>query len=55
MGQFAWDMLAAQGQRVAKDGKALESAEENLAELARQAGEFADKRLPVLQALQITE
>lgn len=54
MAQFAWDVLSAQGQRVAKDGKPIESPEENLAELARQAMEFAEKRLPVLQALQMT-
>jgi SAM-dependent methyltransferase len=53
MAQFAWGVLSAQGQRVAKDGKPLEGAEENLAELARQAGEFVDTRLPVLAALQI--
>lgn len=55
MAQFAWDVLSAQGQRVAKDGKTLESPEENLGELARQAGEFVDKRLPVLKALQTAE
>ncbi len=53
MAQFAWDVLSAQGQRVAKDGKPLETPEENLAELARQAGEFLDKRLPVFQALRL--
>ena len=46
-----WDILAAQGQRVTKDGKVLETAEENIAELASQAKEFAEKRLPVLTAL----
>ena len=50
---FAWDVLAAQGQRMARDGQPLETPEENLAELARQAHEFLDKRLPVLQALAI--
>ncbi|MGE5268216.1 MAG: class I SAM-dependent methyltransferase [Thiohalocapsa sp.] len=53
MAQFAWDILAAQGQRVAKDGKALETDAENLAELARQAREFADKRLPLFRAAQL--
>jgi SAM-dependent methyltransferase len=51
--RFAWDLLAAQNQRMVKDGKTLETAEENLAELARDAGEFIDQRLPVLRALQI--
>lgn len=53
LAQFAWDLLNAQGQRVAKDGMPIETQEENLAELAAQAGEFIDKRLPVFQALQI--
>ena len=50
---FAWDLLAAQDQRMVKDGKPLETPEENLAELARDASEFIDRRLPVLRALQI--
>jgi len=53
LAQFAWDSLAAQNQRVIKDGKTLETPEENLAELAREAREFIDQRLPVLRALQI--
>jgi len=52
LARFAWDLLAAQGQRMLKDGKPLETPEENLAELAAQAREFIDKRLPVFQALQ---
>lgn len=51
--QYAWEILAMQGQRLVKDGKTLETAEENLAELTAQATEFAEKRLPVLKALQI--
>lgn len=51
--QFVWEHLQALGQRLTKEGKALESAEENLAELRRLADEFADKRLPVLKAVQI--
>lgn len=38
-------------QRILRDGKTIDSAEENLAELERQAEEFAVKRLPVLEAL----
>jgi hypothetical protein len=53
LAQFAWDLLAAQNQRMVKDGKPLETAEENLAELAREAREFIDQRLPVLRALKI--
>ena len=51
--QFAWGLLAAQGQRILKEGKALETPEENLAELAQQAQEFAEKQLPLLKALQV--
>jgi SAM-dependent methyltransferase len=50
---FAWDLLAAQNQRMVKDGKPLETPEENLAELTRDAREFIDHSLPVLRALQI--
>ncbi len=53
LAQFAWDLLAAQGQRMLKDGKPLETPEENLAELAAQAREFIDQRLPAFQALQL--
>ena len=49
----AWAILSAQGQRLLKEGKTLETAEENLAELTAQAKEFADKQLPILKALQI--
>ncbi|MDD2844656.1 MAG: class I SAM-dependent methyltransferase [Rhodoferax sp.] len=51
--QVVWQLLQAQGQTLVKEGKALESAEENLAELAQQAMVFAQKRLPILKALQI--
>jgi len=51
--QVVWTILQAQGQKLVKDGKALESAEENLAELTEQATEFTQKRLPILKALQI--
>jgi hypothetical protein len=51
--QLAWEYLAAQGQRIMKEGKPVESAEENLAELQEQAKLFAEKRLSVLKALQV--
>jgi SAM-dependent methyltransferase len=50
---FAWNVLAMQGQRLVKEGQALESAEDNLAELTSQAKAFAEKQLAVLKALQI--
>ena len=53
-GKFVWEALAAQGQRVVKDGKVLEFPEENLSELSAQATEFSEKRAPILKALGIT-
>jgi hypothetical protein len=51
--QVVWTIIAAQGQKLVKEGKTLETPEENLAELTEQAKEFAEKQLPVLKALQI--
>jgi SAM-dependent methyltransferase len=51
--QVALQILVAQGQSIIKDGKRLESAEENLAELAALAELFAEKQLPIFRALQI--
>jgi hypothetical protein len=45
--------LRAQGQKIVKDGKPIETQQEQLAELSSQATEFAQKRLPILKALQI--
>jgi hypothetical protein len=51
--RYAWGILSMQNQRLLKDGKALETAEENLADLSAQAEAFAAKQLPILKALQI--
>lgn len=51
--QYVWSLLAMQGQKIVKEGKALETAEENLAELNAQAQVFSDKHLPILKALGI--
>ena len=51
--QFVWGLVSSQGQKLVKEGKTLETAEDNLAELTRQAQSFETKRLPILQALQI--
>lgn len=51
--EFVWQLLRGQGQRIIKEGQALEADDENLAELMVQSKEFAEKRLPILQALQI--
>jgi len=47
----AWALLKAQGQRIIKEGKTLESDEDNLAEIAAQARAFEAKRLPLLRKL----
>jgi SAM-dependent methyltransferase len=52
--QFVWNLLNAQGQRIIKEGKTLETAEQNLDEITKQATEFADKRLPVLKGLGVS-
>jgi len=49
----AWKVLTAQGQKILKDGKVLETAEENLAELKTQAASFAEKQLLVLKSLHV--
>jgi len=51
--QFVWQLLNRQGQRIVKEGKRLETAEENLAELTAQANTFAEKQLPILKVLGI--
>lgn len=48
---FVMGIITAQGQLLVKDGKALETPEENRAELLEQAQSFAAKTLPVLQSL----
>lgn len=51
--QFVWQILAAQGQKLLKEGKALETDADNLTELTEQARAFAEKQLPILKALQV--
>ena len=43
-----------QGQRIQKEGKVIESPEDNLVELTAQAKTFVDKQLPILKALRLT-
>jgi SAM-dependent methyltransferase len=50
---FVWKILQSEGQRIVKEGKQLTTPEENMAELLRQAQEFAATRRPLLQCLQI--
>ena len=49
----AWNVLSAHGERLVIGGKAVEQPEQNLAELSRHADDFATKRLPILQVLQV--
>ena len=51
---FVAQILASQGQKIVKDGKPIETAQEQLAELTTQATDFATKQLPIMKALQIT-
>jgi hypothetical protein len=51
--QYAWQVLASQGQKLVKNGVTLETPEDNLAELNAQASEFAEKQLPILKALKV--
>jgi SAM-dependent methyltransferase len=50
---YAWETLKVQGQRIMKEGVALEGEDANLAELLTRAETFKRKRLPALQALQV--
>lgn len=49
-----WSVIKGQGQAMVVDGKALETDAENLAEVKKRATLFADTRLDVLKALQVT-
>ena len=51
--QFVLEVLTMQGQSILKEGKILETPEENLAELTTQAQAFADKQLPIFKVLGI--
>lgn len=49
--QLAWQILSLQGHKLVKSGKALETPEENVAELTELANAFALKHVPMLKAL----
>ena len=51
--QYVWGILALQGQRLIKEGKALEPDEENMQELVKQANDYKGKYMPILKALEI--
>ena len=48
---FVWARIKAQNKRVMKDGKALESDFDNLAQVELQIDQFLDRRLPLLRRL----
>jgi SAM-dependent methyltransferase len=50
---FAWKLLIEQGRQLIKEGKPLETPDENLAELMARASTFLADRLPILRALGI--
>lgn len=50
---FAWNIIKSQGQHLVKEGKPLESIDDNIKEFKLMAKTFQDKKLPILKALQI--
>jgi len=50
---YVWEVLKSQGQQIILDGKTLETDEDNVAELSRQANKFAREKLNALKTLQI--
>jgi SAM-dependent methyltransferase len=50
---FVWSVISAQGQRIAKEGKAIESEAENRAELLSQANEFSLRHPVIMRTLGI--
>lgn len=50
---FVWNTISGQGQRIQKEGKALMTPEENIAELTGMVRQFNDKRLAILKALEV--
>ena len=51
--RVTWRLLTDLGETVVKDGKGLETPEENLAELTARATAFANDRVPILRAVGI--
>jgi SAM-dependent methyltransferase len=51
--RMVWDVLNRQGQRIVKEGKTLESADENIIELRDRVETFTTKQVPVLKQLGI--
>lgn len=52
---FAWDIMRKTGRRLLKDGRTLESADDNLAELAVQLATFMSQKAPMWRQLGILQ
>jgi len=50
---FVWQILLSQNQRMIRDGKLLQTAEENIADLTERFTTYTTKRLPILKQLGI--
>ena len=48
-----WRIMESQGRKFIKEGKTLETVEENLKELSDKLRDFVDKRLPLLKMLKV--
>jgi hypothetical protein len=51
--QQIWPVISNQGRRMTKEGKVLESEEENLAELSAQVKTVLAEKLPIWQQLKM--
>jgi SAM-dependent methyltransferase len=51
--RLVWELISSQNQKLVKEGKPLETPEENIAELTLKAEEFALKQLPIMKALMV--
>ncbi len=53
LADFVWESLDSVGERLMRDGKRLESKEENIEELALLERRFLNGMLPLLQTLKV--
>lgn len=53
LADFVWLTLNAQGQKMIKDGKTVDSADENKTEIVKLMEAFVEKELPMLKAVQV--
>ncbi len=51
--RYVWDLLSGQGHRLIKEGKIIEDAEGNMAELKSLHETFLEQQLPVLRQLKV--